>query len=193
MKRLTRNLVTALLTAVAILSVGLIGAPAAGAHQVSTLTSATALATGATDVNDSDTGVATAVDPVPSDPGTVGADAYNPTTTTDPSTQTNCVKTPDGSLSCPENAAGQIRYTGNAVCVSTQGSVSSWVDALFYNGTRTQLLYGKCSYNNPSGFSVPNGHYCDSQWGYRYNGDWFGRAYSFSSNNNTLRLSCHHA
>lgn len=81
--------------------------------------------------------------------------------------------------------------TGNSVCVTTSSATGAWVDAL-YDGWRVAVYRGQCKYS-VQGFSVPNGWYCTSQWGYVYNGDWFGRAYMFSTNNNSLRLTCRHA
>lgn len=191
-----RKLVRALVPVMALISVGIVNAPAASAATMSDTGSATVSVTGITGSVNTVDSVDTATDPGAADPAaadTVGYDGYDPTTTTDPSTQTPCVKNPDGTLSCPDNSAGQIRYYGNSVCVTTNSSSTAWVDALYYDGTRTQLKWGKCATNNPMGFSVPNGWYCDSQWGYRYNGDWFGRAYYFSTSNNALRLTCFHA
>lgn len=82
--------------------------------------------------------------------------------------------------------------TGNKVCVT--GSVNSWVDVKYSGSTTfTQIVYGRCSLANAVGFSVPNGQYCKSPWGYTYDGGLFGRYYGFSTNNNYLTLDCHHA
>lgn len=88
-------------------------------------------------------------------------------------------------------AQASAATTGNSVTVSTNSQYDAWVDAL-YSSYRVQITRGKTAYN-VQGFSVPNGWYCRSQWGYTYNGGWFGNAYMFSTSYNKLTLTCYRA
>lgn len=83
--------------------------------------------------------------------------------------------------------------TGNKFCQTSGSSTDAVIQAWWENGTKQNVGWYKCSPTGVNGFIVPNGFYCQSQWGYTYNGDWFGRLYRFTTNNNYLYLTCRHA
>jgi len=84
--------------------------------------------------------------------------------------------------------------TNNTVCNSRGSDYRSYFPAYYTNGgdKHIDLHPGRCA-SNIAGFAVPQGWYCTSPWGYRYEGGFIQVYYPFKTSNNYLVLDCRHA
>lgn len=92
----------------------------------------------------------------------------------------------------PTVAVAIAGKAGNTVCNSRGSDTRSVFPAYFSNESHKDLYPGGCA-SNAVGFAVPQGWYCTSPWGYRYNGGMFQVYYPFSTTGNYLVLDCRHA